>query len=332
MSNIDVSQIKFALVEAKNASAAKDKHRDSLIRQANLSKRSQILTNQRAVEQLFTSFLIKTGFEIDKFNQILAKNQTELRSIFEKQKADAVEQSTSVRDKFRYGIDSRRKTIEHLKTLAAPSFPFFVALDSPFLILPTNGLNLTASQIEPRNSWAKFIMDVDEPTPAIDGYHYPISEELSFYFLWENPSDKFAVLNVDGYLVSNGHCTAHIDGGFFAGDRSSSISIDQHLSLLEWWNQPPTQPLQQTDQSLNILNLYASAMDMFDSGETKSANVFRGCDLRFNLFLVPPNKVVVFEVTSSISYNLTDDGYIQVDFDSGDFEVMCPEVLLAILT
>jgi hypothetical protein len=50
MPEIDESQIKIAL------SAVEDARPKYSIRQADLSERSQILTNQRAVENLLTSF------------------------------------------------------------------------------------------------------------------------------------------------------------------------------------------------------------------------------------------------------------------------------------
>jgi hypothetical protein len=47
---------------------------------------------------------------------------------------------------------------------------------------------------------------------------YGETEELSFYFLWQNPNDKaYAVINVDSYLVFNGFCEIKAPGGPVTG-------------------------------------------------------------------------------------------------------------------
>ena len=54
-------------------------------------------------------------------------------------------------------------------------------------------------------------------------------------------------------------------------------------------------------------------------------------DVNYRSFLIPARGVALFEVTLLIGH-WTDGGFIEVDFTSGDFEIMCPAVVIAILT
>ena len=321
MAAIKESQIRMALTAAKGISGVRDaRWDDSAFRPPDLSERSQISANQRTVKTLLGPCLTKAGCEVEKFGDVLAQNQLALRRVMERRRGEALKRSSSVKETLRQGLNSRQKTLEQLGTLVAS--PQYELLNSPFLIWPTLGVFFDSSSIEPSNSWAKIKVDSDRSS----GY-----EELSFYFLWENPSDRLAVVNVDAYLVASGFCTVGRDGGFWPGERYSSLALDAHLYLLEWWNQPPTQPLPQTDQTQRVLDLSTYGGGFGDVVAIEVANVFRGYDLRFEMFLIPPHGVVVFEVALSISYG-NSEGNIHVDFASGDFEVICPAVLVAILT
>jgi hypothetical protein len=119
--------------------------------------------------------------------------------------------------------------------------------------------------------------------------------------------------------------------GIISGDRYSQLWLSANLYPLEWWNQPPTQPFPQTHQSQQALFLHTNTGGWGSVGALESKAVFRGYDLSHTLMLVPPHGVVVFEVATSISYSNA-DGAIAVDFASGDFEVICPAVLVTILS
>jgi len=328
MPEYNEDQIKMALTAAKDLAATRDARRqDFTPRQADVSERSEIRANRRATENLLASSFAKAGFEVDKFDELLAQNRSALRRIAERRKAEAVERSSSAKDTLRHGVESRRKVMEHLAELTPPESPtiavpkFYELLDRPFTILPTGGVYLHAEHVESANSWAKFTVDSD----SVAG-----SEYLSFYFLWVNPRDTHAVIDVDAYLVLNGFCQVESDGGYFPGIRQSSINLYALLHLLEWWNQPPTSPLRQVDQSQHAFALYIDTGGWLDHNATKSEEVFRGYDLRYNLFLVPPHGVVVFEVALNVAH-ISTEGSIHVDFASGDFEVLCPAVLIGML-
>src|SRR5262249_50145610 len=155
--------------------------------------------------------------------------------------------------------------------------------------------------------------------------------ELNFSFVWQNPSDRFALANVDGYLILSGFCQAGSDGGFFPGDRQSSLTIDVRLDILETWNQPPTSPLPQFGQSQNAITLKTDTGGFGDPGAIEFTNLFRGYDLRYELFIVEPNGIAVFNTTVAVSFG-NSDGTIIADFSNGELHVMSPFVLVAVVS
>lgn len=227
-------------------------------------------------------------------------------------------------------LDGRRASlIRSLEVLAetdptVPS-PEYHLLNTPFLIWPTNSVDLEASEIVPSNSWARFRARI--------GSHKSFFGDVKFYYLWDNPTDKFAVINANGYSIFHGTAFVGVGGGVFPANRAASVKLTASLQILEWWNQPPTQPFSQQDQSAEILNLKVSAGGFWEVGALDLRNVFRGSDLRHTLLLVPPRGVVVFVVSTAVVLGTgDDDGLAEVDFASGDFMVGSPAVLVTVLT
>jgi hypothetical protein len=274
--------------------------------------------NQRALENLITSHFAKTGLEADKFEQIREQHQAELERIVAARKAEAVKHSAFATETFLDGMASRNQIAEELSQSTN-----FEILSTPFLIWPTTGLEFPELHYERGNSWSKF---------SFESYKALGSENVSFYFLWNNPSDRYAVINVDGYLVVNGFCRAGSSGGFWQGDRWSNLDLQANLVPLEWWKQPPTQPLWQANQHRAVLSLSTRTGGFFDVGAVEVAPImFQSFDLRYQLFLVPPNETAVLVVCLSIHY-FNSEGYVAVDFTTGDFRVICSSLIVQTLT
>lgn len=325
----EVTKPKVTESQIKTALSAVDEARrreDANLRRARLAERARV---QSKAEKLLTPYWRKTGLDVAAFEKIRAQAKIEMRRLAEQQKADAIKQSSSVRDRLRYGVDSWRKTIERFRvpnaTLVSQFVPGFVVIETPFIIWPTHGLEMDDSHIEPGNNWAK----VKGQSQKSSG-----QENLRFIFVWENPNDRFAAVNVASFLRLNGSCEASADGGtagIFPGG-TSNLYLKAFLNVWEWWNQPPTNPVFRATQRREVLNLSADGGGWFGSvGAIEVRSVNGNFDLSYDLFVLPPNGVAVFEVTLLVDYE-NDDGRIQLDFSSGSFEVMCPLVAVAILT
>lgn len=328
MSEINEYQVKMALKVAKDLSAGPNLQLyDADIRRVDLLERSQVGTNQRALESLYISYLTKTGFEVDRFEKICEQHQTELCRIVEEQKADAIKHSSYTIEAFRRGADSRRDAVLEL---AVP--PTYEILRSPFLIWPSQGLDISEEHVEPSKSRVKFRIFSDGASGR---------EAVGFYFLWQNPSHRRAVINVDSYLAVNGFCTAASGPGIvYDFDRTSSIGVSANLTLWQWWDQPPSLPMFQAGQLNSVGGIVARPTFIGpDLGSVQSMTLSSAHDLRYEKCLIEADGIVVFVVTLVISYQAghgglgsLGNGYVDIDFASGDFQVMCPDVLVTVLT
>lgn len=324
MQEINESQVKEALLAAKNLSGARELRAAETLTPVDPREYATLSDNRRDAERLLGDAISKLQIDLDRFERIHAQNQFELNRLHEVQRAEAIKNSPTVAENFAYRIESRRNAIDALR--AAEFKPVVENIDSPFLIWATPANTLTDSQIEPFNSRVKFFFT----STARSGVR-----ELSFYYLWQNPSDRFTVINIDGYLVLNGFCLAGQDGGFLPGDRRTSLSVTTKMVPLEWWNQPPTSPLFQASQSETVLSLSASGGGGFgDVGAIESRSISRASGLGYNLFLIPPHGVTVIEYSLVASFGSGADGSHNalVDFDSGDFRVVSLFVVIQILT
>lgn len=279
-----------------------------------------LLRRQR--ESLLTAALAKTGLDQDKFGQLLADSNAEVARFVDAQRSAAGTRSAAARDSVRKAIDGRR---EALTQLPPDPVQYFV-LNKPFLIWPTLGMELDSTLIEPWNSRAECGLHAGNWGDSEETGH----EELTFYFLWENPRDRYSVANVDGFLILNGFCDALGHGGFLWGDRFSKLQVDVTMRLMEWWNQPPTEPPADPSQTQRAVTLSVDTGGFHDITHVEIADVFRAYDLQYRFFTLPPHGVVVIEVSVAASYDLQ-DGSVDVVFSGHAFDVQSPFVQVALL-
>jgi len=313
------SDIKTAL-----SAAERESREDPRLRKAQLSEAQ---ARRRQGDKFLMAYLKKTGFDFAAHEKMRAQSQSALQRLLKEQQAAAVKRSSAVKKHLLQGVESWRGTIERFRdgSLRSDFVPAFAVVDTPFIIWPSNNLELIDSHIQPWNNTAK----VSAQWRDSGG-----NENLRFIFVWENPSDRWAIVNVESALALNGTVDEFEEGGIFSGS-VSNLSVDVRLNVWEWWNQPPTSPFPQATQSQHVLSLSASGGGFLSSlggGTVESASIQGNFDLSRRLFLLPPNGVAVFEATLLFSYNNFDGGMIQVNFASGDFQVMCPALVIAILS
>jgi hypothetical protein len=236
---ITQSQIEFALNLAKANAAAIEAHREaSPLNRADLASDPQLRDNRRAMECLLASFAVKAGLDLDRFEQINSKNQADLRRVVEAQTAAAVKRSPSGMQALRHQAARRRKVLEHragqIKPAASPA-PF--VLDTPIMISTTPGVFVDNIITEPWNSSAKIRVQNGGDSSGFD--------QVTFTYMWVNPEDTFAVIDVNGFIGANGYCTVGSDGGYLPGVRGSSMVIFANLAvLLGSSSVPATSPIQ----------------------------------------------------------------------------------------
>jgi hypothetical protein len=236
--------------------------------------------------------------------------------------------------------------------LAEPFLSTYVPLEEPFLIweLPHPELNIWRDdQIIPGGSWVKLILETNSSPGGQNG------TDFRFYFLWENPSDYYAVANVSSSLALNGQAVAWGNGGILSGD-TASLYVNTYLSVIRWsgWGNDPItgQPEDQTpypvydyqDTTKSVVAFDAYGGDWFHDAEPKSATFDPQMpyDVSAELIAIPGGAVTLFEVGLTISWwfhnggDTVDSDYQSISLDLGydplGYEAVCPMVELEILT
>ena len=239
-----------------------------------------------------------------------------------------------------------------LGLLTEPFLSQYVPLEEPFLIweLPHPELNIWRDdQIVPGGSWVKLIL---ETSSSPGGQN---STDFRFYFLWENPSDYYAVANVASSLALNGQAVASGNAGILSGD-TASLYVNAYLSVVRWsgWGDDPItgQPEDQTpypvynyqDTTKSVVAFDAYGGDWFDDAEPKSATFDPQMpyDVSAELIAIPGGAVTLFEVGLTVSWwfhngdDTVDSDYQSISLDLGydplGYEAVCPMVELEILT
>jgi hypothetical protein len=312
-------EIKAALSTAKDAR----RKYSTLLRQAEMSARSRKLGLRRNYSEKFVGpVLAKAGLGVDELNKLGSQTQAEMRRLLEEQKADLIKRIALGKDVLQSEADSWRKAKERLVSLRSENLLLgfnFVVLDTPLFIWASQGIDSFTASKAPWNNVAKIS----------SGWASYNVNDVSFIFVWQNPSDKYAVINAESYLTLNGSSVVAADSAFFGLQSNISwIELRVYFNILEYWNKPPTTPPFESTQLAYALDLGANGGWL---GDYEVAMVNGTYDVRYDQFVLAPLGVAIFEVSLVIE-TWTDGGFTEIDFASGNFEVICPGLLIGILT
>jgi hypothetical protein len=281
--------------------------------QAPVVKRPHQLRGERALNELLVSSFAKGSLDLKKLKQIRDQHKTELRRVMEKEKRDAIKQAARARKILKARIAHQRQALQ--ARLAAPlAPPYPITLDKPFLIWASPRSNiLFDSRIQSGNSWAR----VEVASKSSN------SDKLSFYFLWNNPSDYHAVVNANTSLTLWGDCQAMAEGSLlhFYTPNFSGVVVTGYLYPWEWWNQPPTLT-QEDHEDLGGVGAQAGLTD--DSGLALLTGTYL---LDTEQVVVAPNGTMVFEVAVAFDCTVVGGGSAHAAV-----EITCPSVELSLLT
>jgi hypothetical protein len=275
---------------------------------------------EREAEGLLADFYREAGLNSRAFSRLRKEHSAELARALEAEKAAAVKRASRVKGTVHSSIIGQAQALQQM-TVGNGFFPYpSYSLDKPILIWAAPHANiLSDSNIESFNSWAK----IRVRTGADQG-----AEAVSFYFLWSNPSPYFAVINAATFMSATGHLTAVATGGLSGIDprsRHSDVGVSANLALWQWWTSPQTHT-PYTSYPLGEVHASASFWD-----KSRTADVSRGAQLTQSTLLVPPHATVIVEVNCTVAY-YQGHGHMDADFESGDFRITCPVVLISVLT
>jgi hypothetical protein len=222
-------------------------------------------------------------------------------------------------------VDHTRK----VRTLASPLGTQVYYLDaateiSDFGIAPPIHERIAPS---PELNSARFAYDISR---GGEGFGYADTAQVSFGFLWENPTGRDAVVNVDGFIALHGGCRVLTDGGYVVFGNFSHMWIDADLFIHELWNTPPTSPPDQPGQSERAVNLDLFSSGVIVPGDIDGVDVAKTLGPEHTQFMMPSGGMAMFEVACTI-HTWIHNGGAQADFIDSSLEVFCPGMLISVL-
>lgn len=287
----------------------------------------------RAHQQLMALF-DKAGVARDELAKVRAESLAGLRRLRDEARAPTADATPRAAAAARAALASRREASElvarHKRTGAGADWKL-VLLDAPFLVLPSGDINLDSVTIKPQNTVVRASATWHTPNPdnAFDSVDY--------WFVWKNPSDAQVLVNVWSIMSLDGF----IDALAEPGNDYAYCGVAVWLTLLEWWNQPPTRPPYQASQdNADPPGLYASGGGSFGLGDYETSLVSGAYDVWYSQFLIPGNGVAVFKVSTAVLHEIqplwpyfdNNGGFADFDFASDGRQMMCPAVLLSVLS
>lgn len=159
-------------------------------------------------------------------------------------------------------------------------------------------------------------------------------DQVAFYFTWVNDSDNDVTVNFQTSLIISGFCMISADAGlihtpFWGVGTNGEITagITAELAVMEWWNQPPTQAVQQPAANITVRHASASGGYINDTEQTMTIDS-ETYYLHQDGFRVPAHGPVVIEVSLNLYYGGGHGARFAYDYRPEDqnHQTVCPYV------
>jgi hypothetical protein len=242
------------------------------------------------------------------------KRQTHL------EKADPAKYLPAKELAIRKAVERRLMAQDMLTGIKTPHLDEVVQA-TPFAIWDfSNGVNanfLLDSEITSiKWCWAKFRIFKASGDPFIQ------HDQVVFYSFWRNDTGSSALLDVEASLYFRGHLGIDAKPGLiwspFWGQGNQGecqLLITAELALMDFWTQPPTEPLPQPGQKHILRDLSASG-GFFNSekiAETITTEKYR---VYYDVLEVPRDHSMLFELSLNFYYGGRN---AEVFFESDDY-------------
>jgi hypothetical protein len=181
---------------------------------------------------------------------------------------------------------------------------------------------------------AGLLIRVEDVGPAHNYYRFV------FYYIWENLSEYYAVVNVSTSLVLTGTAAASTNAGILTSDFAVA-ELSCYLDLIRnggWGIDPITNtPADGTEYPAfqqTMSSFMASLNAQFAITSVQEDFSVQPFDLSFVDMVVPGGASVLFGVTLSVSDSISapESNMAEFDFATGGNRIACPGIDLEILT
>lgn len=275
--------------------------------------------------KLLTKDLALTAESRRAFAEIVTREAAQAEAQAKKLTTAAQKNARMELKALKQALVQRAKAVKALDTQLAggQGTNYYYLIEQPFLIWPSLGLQIDATYSN-LNSFVKTQRTVNNTSASL---------AVRFYYIWTNPRDSYSVINIDAPIIFNGKGQASAGGGITASDRYAGLVITGQLEIYEWWNQPPTQPLPQPDQTAWAMVLEANQEGWFEVGDIEFKTIFRGYDINYRQLVVPPLESVVIACSAHFDSTCgTDESQTIIDFATGNFQITSPFALVDLIS
>jgi hypothetical protein len=328
MPKVDVEKLKAAVIAAKAKRVAQ-----AGVRHVTGADEAQLLKSRQALKEMGSSFLAHAGLDPQRIKELVSASTPLPASSGGGPARNAAESE----QQFQRQLQEQRATMTLLTQWPyQPLDPYYIYLDTPFLIWETPNPNLNILQDwQIAQGGSTVLASANYMNGSADTY-------FTFYYLWENSAEIPAVVNVSTVLIFNGNCSVSAAGGVFHGDKCGLI-VNARLELLEWWSSPPSSPIFQSSQTAQVLSISASGPTFPEylwkqSDETTTPLDYFAQQLSYQMFQIPPLSTAVFEVSAELQFGFTAGGFnlsdlIVADFASADknYKIVSPSIALQVI-
>lgn len=195
-------------------------------------------------------------------------------------------------------------------------------LQTPFEISLV-GASLTEHRIQTGSSFARF--------GFVIGKNRTGSVRAHFSYVWQNPTDKYVLINAHGYLIFDGYIEGGINSAFFPGDRRIRLDVQGYMGIHDWGAEPLLPSAQTFIQTAAWLNEADGGFGAV--GVIVVQDVFRGMDLDHALYIVKPHGTIGLVIAANFPYSTGQNGgRVLGDFEDGGHRVSSPGVLIQIVS
>jgi hypothetical protein len=271
-----------------------------------------------AISAIVTKALPLPEAELSEIERITQEHSERLRRLASDMKQEAVDRSGDALQRLETFAAAEREALDALpadgwRNPWVPSWP------PVYFIRSTPGGSIPDFHIEDAKSWAKWRCS----RPSLDSG----IEKLSFFHLWQNPKQGWALADISVRLNPLGHFECSAEGwGLPAGwytESHSDAELSAQLAVWPLWlPQDVSQPPQHT---ITLARLTATA-GVFDDSSSTSIN--QSVLVKTVRYAVPAQAFILVEASVVLDHQ----GAADVDLASDDFRVGCPTCFVTLPT
>jgi hypothetical protein len=205
-----------------------------------------------------------------------------------------------------------------------PFVPQSVIVGTPLLIWASPRSNiLWDSQLQQNDNWARAKL-------AISTEEYNVTDMVRWIFMWANPVDAYAVVNVASILYLNGFLRADADGsgpGSWIDIGNGLANLSASVSIAQWkyWTEQPAPQ----DLSWESAGSVEARGGFYDDWDTETVTGYRRAHAE--MLIIPPLATELFEVRLKL-YHSQVDGSVLADFAEFGRQASCPYLVVQVLS